>query len=325
MRCISRLRHAAYCSQVDSLPDDARRLAARLEILADDPDWAPWPTPLVLATVGSTMEELRERAEAGAPDGTSIVADEQTAGRGRHGRTWQSPPGTGVWASVLLRPGDIPANTLGVLPLLIGSNLAGVLSQRSGAHLWFKWPNDIVWAGDIRRAGDIVRADNVGTPQASSPDHAGIAPDVSDNKDASGNRLSVAKVAGILAERLSDGAIVIGVGLNVLSAPEDAGAIALADIADDSHREGLSRAEAAVDVLHAVSQSASAWSRGEHDLDDYRARCITLGRRVSVTTVAGAESWQGMAMGVDGTGLLLVESATGTVTAVSAGDVTLAE
>lgn len=319
MRCISRLRHAAYCSQVDSLPDDARRLATRLEMLADDPGWAPWPTPLVLATVGSTMSELRERAEAGAPDGTSIVADEQTAGRGRHGRTWQSPPGTGVWASVLLRPGDIPASTLGVLPLLIGSNLAGVLSQRSGAHLWVKWPNDIVWARDI------VRADNVGTAQAPTPDHVGIAQGVSENNDASDNRLSVAKVAGILAERLSDGAIVIGVGLNVLSAPEGAGAIALADIAKDGHREALSRAEAAVDVLHAVSQSASAWSRGEHDLDDYRARCITLGRRVSVTTVAGAESWQGMAVGVDGTGLLLVESATGAVTAVSAGDVTLAE
>lgn len=301
MRGISRRRHAAYCSQVDSLPDDTRRLAARLEMLADDPGWAPWPTPLVLATVGSTMSEVRERAEAGAPDGTAIVADEQTAGRGRHGRTWQSPPGTGVWASVLLRPGDIPASTLGVLPLLIGSNLARVLSHRSGAHLWVKWPNDIVWA-------DIAWADPMGSAQ-----------------DASDKRVSVAKVAGILAERLSDGAIVIGVGLNVLSAPEDAGATALADIADDGHREGLSRAEAAVDVLHAVSQAASAWTRGEHDLDDYRAHCITLGRRVSVTAVAGAESWQGTAVGVDGTGLLLVESVTGSVTAVSAGDVTLAE
>jgi biotin-(acetyl-CoA carboxylase) ligase len=97
------------------------------------------------------------------------------------------------------------------------------------------------------------------------------------------------------------------------------------DIAADVHREALTRDDAAVDVLHAVSHAASAWLRGEHDLDDYRARCITLGRRVSVTTVAGADSWQGVAVGVDDTGLLLVRGTTGAVTAVSAGDVTLAE
>ncbi len=258
-------------------------------MLAQDPTWAPWPAPVVLDTVDSTMTRLREHAGEGAPQGAAVVADEQTAGRGRHGRTWQSPPGTGVWASVLLRPGATEPGTLGVLPLLIGAAIAGELSRWSGARLQVKWPNDIVWL----REGEGASA--------------------------------VAKLAGVLAERLPDGAIVIGVGLNVLAAPPDTAAIALADIVDDAHRAGLSREDAAVEVLRAVAQAASAWLCGEHDLTDYRRRCITVGRRVSVTAVAGAQSWSGQAVGVDDTGLLLVEDAAGARIAVAAGDVTLAE
>lgn len=98
----------------------------------------------------------------------------------------------------------------------------------------------------------------------------------------------------------------------------------MVDVMEDTRAAAVTREDAAVDVLHAVAQAASSWLRGDHDLGDYRARCITVGRRVVVTAVAGGDSWSGTALDVDDTGLLLVEDDAGSITAVSAGDVTLA-
>ena len=75
---------------------------------------------LRLATVGSTNELVRAAAEAGAAAGTMIVAEQQTAGRGRHGRIWQSPPGN-LYASLLLRPAQ-PMGELASLSLVAGIN-----------------------------------------------------------------------------------------------------------------------------------------------------------------------------------------------------------
>lgn len=241
------------------------------------------------------MIVVRDQAGLGAEHGWAVVADEQLAGRGRHGRSWQSPPGTGVWTSILLRPGDVAPGALGVLPLLIGSAIAAHLSHWSSADLWVKWPNDIVCVVD-----DASPSDPRGKREIRS----------------------VSKVAGVLAERLADGAIVIGVGLNVRAAPQ--GAIALADAADEAHRDVVTRDGAAVELLRAVARATSAWLSGDHDLTDYRRRCITLGRQVAVTMVEGSASWQGLAIDVEDTGLLLVENADGLRSAVSAGDVTLA-
>jgi len=111
------------------------------------------PRAVLLSDVASTQDTLHALAAEGAPSGTMVLADTQTAGRGRQGRRWLSPAGRGVWLSVLLRPAAPPAG--GSLAIRCGlavvealTALAPVLGPR------LKWPNDIMVAG--RKAGGIL-------------------------------------------------------------------------------------------------------------------------------------------------------------------------
>jgi len=94
------------------------------------------------ARCGSTMDEARVRALAGAPEGLVVVADEQTAGRGTKGRTWHSPPGTGLYATFLFRPPAEPT----LLPLAVGLAVLRAAAETAPA-VRLKWPNDLVWEG----------------------------------------------------------------------------------------------------------------------------------------------------------------------------------
>ncbi len=97
-------------------------------------------------SVGSTNDIAGELAATGAPEGTTIVADQQTAGRGRRGRTWFSPPGSGLYVSVVLRPpegnGTVPPVTL--LTLTAGVALAEGVRVATGLPVGIKWPNDLM-------------------------------------------------------------------------------------------------------------------------------------------------------------------------------------
>lgn len=98
------------------------------------------------ARIGSTNRRLRRLAAArAAVPWTTVVAGEQTAGRGRAGRRWHSPPGAGLWMSVLLE--TVRASGSGVLPLAAGVSVARALEEVSGAPMGLKWPNDIVFRG----------------------------------------------------------------------------------------------------------------------------------------------------------------------------------
>lgn len=114
-----------------------------------------WGVPAVhlFARTGSTNDVARARAEAGAPAGTVVVAEEQSAGRGRSGRRWVSPPGVGIWLSVVLRPAALPAP--GLLPLRVGLAAAAALDPFTApASAQVKWPNDLLLAG--RKLGGIL-------------------------------------------------------------------------------------------------------------------------------------------------------------------------
>jgi BirA family biotin operon repressor/biotin-[acetyl-CoA-carboxylase] ligase len=110
-------------------------------------------TPAVhhLQSTGSTNEDLHALAQDGAPDGTVLVADTMTRGRGSRGRTWHAPHG-GLWLSVLRRP-VAPIET-GVLSLRVGLALAPVLDQLAAHPVMLKWPNDLL-LGD-RKLGGIL-------------------------------------------------------------------------------------------------------------------------------------------------------------------------
>lgn len=112
------------------------------------------PRVLLFAQVGSTLDIAHQLGAEGAVAGTLVLADEQTAGRGRLGRSWQSNRGAGIWLTILERPTD---DTLGVLALRVALALAPALDPYADAPLRLKWPND-VYVGDRKLAGVLVEA-----------------------------------------------------------------------------------------------------------------------------------------------------------------------
>ncbi len=112
-------------------------------------DWGRWirmgADLRYYETIASTNDRVRELAEVGSDSGTIVMAEEQSTGRGRHGRFWHSPPGGGLYFSTLLRPA-MPAEYLGWIPL--AGALALVRAARPlGSQLAIKWPNDVECRG----------------------------------------------------------------------------------------------------------------------------------------------------------------------------------
>jgi len=259
----------------------------------------PWARLELRAETGSTNADVAEAARAGEPEGLVVVAERQTAGRGRRGRVWQSPPRAGIATSVLLRPGDavpdrgwLPATPTGYgwLPLLAGVALVEAVARLAELEATLKWPNDLL-IGDAKCAGVLAEA-----VPGRSPDQPP--------------------------------AIVLGIGLNVTLRADElpvnptglpatslqlAGAVA-------TDRDPLLRA-----LLRAVADWYDRWRDAGGDAvasglrDAYLAACATVGREVRVLLPNG-ESLTGTATGVDPDGQLIVATPTGDRT-LAAGDV----
>lgn len=106
-------------------------------------------------SVGSTLDVAHDLAAAGTPAGTLVLADAQTAGRGRQGRAWTSLPGAGIWLTLVERPVD--RSGLDVLSLRIGLAIVQALEPVMGRRLGLKWPNDVHLDGG-KLAGVLVEA-----------------------------------------------------------------------------------------------------------------------------------------------------------------------
>jgi len=115
---------------------------------------------LETASTGSTNADLAQAARDGAPEGTVHVTEHQTGGRGRLDREWVAPEGSGLAASVLLRPTGVPLDRWGWLPLLTGVAVADAVADL-GIRALLKWPNDVEVDGR-KLAGILVEA--VSTP-----------------------------------------------------------------------------------------------------------------------------------------------------------------
>lgn len=234
---------------------------------------------------GSTNEDCRGLAEAGAPEGTAVVALQQAAGRGRLGRAWESPLG-GVYLSALLRPSLAPADA-GPLPLVVGLGVVRGLGS-IGVRIGLKWPNDVVALGDDGRAAGKL-----------------------------GGILLESTVEG---DRL--GWVVAGVGVNVARpACEAVPGAAYLEEASGRRPEPAGVAAAVLDGI--ASAYLDFTSAGfEPMLSEYEGRSVLSGAEVSVSSAAGERIAEGTVLGVDPSGRLVVGTQTGDV-AVSAGDVTL--
>jgi BirA family transcriptional regulator, biotin operon repressor / biotin---[acetyl-CoA-carboxylase] ligase len=107
-----------------------------------------------LADVGSTNDVAATLADRGEPEGTVVIADAQSAGRGRHGRAWVSPPGAGLYMSIVLRPA---AHAVSLLTIAAGVALAEGIQAATGLQPQLKWPND-VYLGGRKLAGILAEA-----------------------------------------------------------------------------------------------------------------------------------------------------------------------
>jgi BirA family transcriptional regulator, biotin operon repressor / biotin---[acetyl-CoA-carboxylase] ligase len=234
----------------------------------------------------STNAQLLALAREGAPEGVVLVADHQSAGRGRLGRTWQAPPGSSLLASVLLRP-SLPPDRVHLVTVAAGLAAAEACTEVAGFTPSLKWPNDLVVEG----SGDEPTR----------------------------------KLAGLLAEAVVvEGridAVVLGMGLNVVwpaELPEElaATAVALNHVVDRPVR----REDLLVAWLLRLEERDASLRAGGADgvLADYRARCSTLGRRVRVELAS--EVLEGEATDVTADGHLLVDVG-GTTRELAVGDV----
>ncbi|MFI9421268.1 biotin--[acetyl-CoA-carboxylase] ligase [Streptomyces werraensis] len=248
-----------------------------------------WREVDMVQRTGSTNSDLVARAAAGGGlrEGVVLVAEEQSAARGRLDRKWVAPARSGLFFSVSLRPGDagVPMERWGWLPLLTGVAVATGLARAGGVDTALKWPNDVLVTvgGEERKAG------------------------------------------GILAEAAGDGGVVVGVGVNVsLRADElpvpTAGSLALAG-AVSTDRDPLLRA-----VLRGLEEWYGRWRAAGGDAgacglqEAYAAGCATLGRRVRAE-LPGDRALVGEAVAVDGDGRLILATEAGVQEPVGAGDI----
>lgn len=125
---------------------------------------AAWSVPelRVLGTTTSTNDDARMLADAGAPHGTTVIAEHQTAGRGRHGRIWSDRPSASLLLSIVLHPAEQPAGGSApaepaVLPLLVGLACARAIRAVTGIDVGIEWPNDLV-VDDLKLGGILCES-----------------------------------------------------------------------------------------------------------------------------------------------------------------------
>lgn len=141
---------------LDTDSPDPRERSGTLQTSASTANQAvAAPLLLILERAGSTNTIARRLAEQGAPAGSIVIADEQTAGRGRAGRPWHAPPGSALLISIILRPPTPLArdDAPGAIPLRVGLAAARAIERITGIDIQLKWPNDLLVENRGKLAG----------------------------------------------------------------------------------------------------------------------------------------------------------------------------
>ncbi len=289
---IEAVRSRGYCL-VQQTEDGEGEIYNRSELASRmNTRWAGHPV-LFYDSLGSTNARAKLEAEAGAAHGTLVVTDMQTAGRGRRGRGWDSPAGTNVYFTLIVKP-DIPPDKTAMLTLVMAHGVAEGIKctlkrQMAGVDLsriGIKWPNDIVVGG--RKVCGIL------------------------------TEMSLSVEQGVVQH------VVVGVGVNVhrqTFAPE------LADKAtglDEAFGIRVSRSALVADILRAFEtdyESFMACGSLASLRDSYNDMLVNCDREVCVLEPSG--EYRGIARGITDTGELLVELPDGAVNRIYAGEVSV--
>ena len=239
----------------------------------------------VLDEVDSTNTACKRMAADGAADGTVVMADRQTAGKGRRGRSFFSPKGKGLYLSVLWRP-EMSAEALLPLTALVAVAVCRALEQLGETETRIKWPNDLVLRG--RKLGGIL------------------------------TEMSLEGESGHVEY------VVVGIGINCRQQPEDFGP-ELADMAislDMAEADGVHRATLAAVLIgeldrlrREVMENPALW------LEDYRHRCLTVGQTVQV--LRGNSPTRARALSVDDSYGLVVRYDDGKTETLRSGEVSV--
>lgn len=289
-KSVQALRRDGY--EIQSSTNRGYRLIRGPETLTESEvranlEGCPWaPLVQVLPRVVSTNDMAKTLASGGAPEGTVIAADCQTGGRGRMGRSFQSPAGMGVYLSVILRP-QLPPDKL------LHLTCAAAVAVRRAVEDACGFAPDIKWANDLISNGRKL---------------VGILTELS-----------------LEAESGSIQYAVIGVGINCGQNSEDfpeelrRTATSLRQetgVSPDRNRLAAAMVRRLAELSASVQDGPAAW------LDEYRRSCVTLGRRVVLISAAGERRYA-QAVDVEPDGALLVEREDGTRERVNTGEVSV--
>ena len=255
------------------------------EIIAALPGDHPWQRLIWwFDSIDSTNTRARELAKQGAPEGTILLADTQTGGRGRMGRSFHSPAGTGIYMSVILRPGCAPAELMH-LTCAVAVAMCDAVEAATGLRPGIKWTNDLVFGK--RKLGGILTELGLGTD----------------------GRVDYA---------------IVGIGVNCCQREEDfpadiraiAGSLAMAT------GNAVDRPRAAAAMICSLREMRMRLlSDKDALLAQYRRDCVTLGKSISL--VRGDEVRHGKALDIDSEGALVVEFSPGIAETVNSGEVSI--
>ncbi len=232
---------------------------------------------------GSTNIDAKRLGEEGADHGTVVVADKQNAGRGRRGRTWQSPAGKDIYFTILLRPRFLPDKAAG-LTLVMALSVAQAVERICGLQAGIKWPNDVVMNG--KKICGILTEMNVETDYIQ---HVVIGVGINVNLDEMPGEIS-RTATSILLE----------------SGKETARAELLQEV--------LARFEENYGIYERKLDLRDM-------LGEYNGHLVNMGKQVKVLDPKG--EFEGIARGIDASGELLVETQDGKTVKVYAGEVSV--
>lgn len=244
----------------------------------------PWSADIhFFDCIDSTNTYLQSLAERGAPAGTVILADRQTAGRGRMGRSFHSPAGSGLYMSVLLRPLLRPEQLMH-LTCAVAVAACRAIENATGFRPQIKWVNDIVWEG--KKLGGILTT------------------------------ISIDSSTG-LADR-----VIVGIGINCSNTafPDELKEIATS-LSTVTGRN-FSREKLAAELVRQLEIMARELidCQGAY-MAYYRENCVVKGKRVQL--IRGEERREATVLNIDDNGALIVHSANGSTEIINSGEVSL--